>query len=108
MNKTIRAMIAKYSSQYGDNWDEYLPKLLFAYRTKCHESTKKSPFFLLYGRDARLPGEEALSTTRSPYMVDLDDYKTELITSLTEAWETAGTCISKAQRAQKKQRDKSA
>ena len=103
-----RAMIAKYSSQYGDNSDECSPRLLFAYHTKCHESTKESPFFLLYGRDARLPGEEALSTTRSHYMVDLDDYKTELMASLTEAWETAGTCISKAQRAQKKQRDKSA
>uniref|UniRef100_A0A1X7UNW9 Integrase catalytic domain-containing protein n=1 Tax=Amphimedon queenslandica TaxID=400682 RepID=A0A1X7UNW9_AMPQE len=68
MNRTLRAMIAKYSSQYGDNWDEYLPKLLFAYRTKCHESTGESPFFLLYGRDAGLPGEEALSTKRTPYM----------------------------------------
>ena len=66
MNQTIRAIIAKYSSQYGDNWDEYLPRLLFAYCTKCHESTKESPFLLLYGRDARLPGEVALSTTKNP------------------------------------------
>ena len=77
--------------------------LLFTYHTKCQENTKESPFFLLYGRDARLLGEEALSTTKSSYMVDLDDYKTELMTSLTEA---AGTCISKAKRAQKKQRTK--
>ena len=49
---------------------------------------------MLYGRDVRLPGEEALSTKKSPYIVDLDDYKTELMTSLTEVWETtAGTCI---------------
>ena len=53
-----------------------------------------------------MPGEEALSPTKSSYMVDLDDYKTELMTSLTEVWETAGTCISKAQTAQKKQWDK--
>ena len=66
MNKTIRAMIAKYSLQYGDNWDEYLPRLLFAYHTKCYESTMESPFFLLYERDARLPGEEALLTTKAP------------------------------------------
>ena len=66
MNKTIRAMIAKYSSQYRDNWDEYLPRLLFACHTKCQENTKESPFFLLYGRDARLPGEKALSTMKAP------------------------------------------
>lgn len=40
---------------------------------------------MLYGRDARSAGEEALSTKKSPYLVDLDDYKTELMTSLTEA-----------------------
>ena len=62
---------------------------------------------MLYGRDARLPGEEALSTKKSPYIVDLDDYKIELMTSLTEVWEmTAGTCISKAQKAQKSTRTK--
>ena len=61
MNRTLRAMIAKYISQYGDNWDEYLPKLLFPFCTKCHDSTGESPFFLLYGRDAGLP-EETLST----------------------------------------------
>ena len=93
-------MIAKYSLKYGGNWDEYLPRLLFAYCTKCHENPKESPFFLLYGRDARLPGEEALSTKESPYMLDLDDYKTELMTSLTETWETAGTSIRKTQKKQ--------
>ena len=108
MNETIRPMIAKYSTQYGDNWHEYLARLLFAYRTKCHESTKVSQFFLLYERDAKLPGEEALSTKKSLYMVDLDDYKTELMTSLTEAWETAGTRICKAPKAQKIQWDKGA
>uniref|UniRef100_A0A1X7UR29 Integrase catalytic domain-containing protein n=1 Tax=Amphimedon queenslandica TaxID=400682 RepID=A0A1X7UR29_AMPQE len=106
MNRTLRAMIAKYSSLHGDNWDEYLPKLLFAYRTKYHESTKESPFFLLYGRDARVPGDETLSQRRSPYMVDVDDYKSELMISLTEAWDIARSSISKAQKAQKKQRDK--
>ena len=99
-------MIAKYSLQYGGNWNEYLPRLLFTYHTKCHESTKESPFFLLYGRNARLPGEEALLTKKSPYTVDLDDYKTDLTTSLTEVWETAGTCISKAQKPPKKQRER--
>ena len=41
-------------------------------------STRESPFFLLYGRDSRLPSE-ALSQPSTPYMVDVDDYKTELL-----------------------------
>ena len=56
-----------------------------------------------YGRDAQLPAKEALSTKMSPYMVDMTDYKLQLMDSLTETWETARTCINKAQMAQKKQ-----
>ena len=52
---------------------------LFAYRTKCYSMTQESPFFLLYGQDTRTPMEEALSITKSPYLVDIHDYMTELI-----------------------------
>ncbi len=66
-NRTLRAMLAKYAERFGVNWDEHLPRLLFAYRTKPHESTGESPFFLLYGRDARIPCDAVLGTKRSPY-----------------------------------------
>lgn len=34
--------------------------VLFAYRTSPQESTKESPLYLLYGRQAKLPTEAAL------------------------------------------------
>ncbi len=52
-NKTLRSMLAKHSRSFGDQWDIHLQQLLLAYRTKSHESTGESPFFLVYGRDAR-------------------------------------------------------
>ena len=104
-NRTLRAMIAKHATKYGDNWDEHLPYLLFAYRTKPHESTGESPFFLLYGRDARLPCEDVFSARRTPYQVDLDDYKTELTVGLAEAWRTAQDHLKKAQKGQKRAYD---
>ena len=107
-NKTLRAMLAKYAAKYGANWDEHLNHLLFAYRTKPHESTGESPFFLLYGRDARIPCEEALSTPHSAYQVDIDDYKTELMDGLATAWELARSEICKAQQKQKRNYDRNA
>lgn len=61
-NRTLRAMVAKYTVKYGTDWDKHLPHLLFAYWTNPHESTGESPFFLLYGRDACIPCESVLST----------------------------------------------
>lgn len=54
-NRTLRAMAARYAVKYGTDWYEHLPHLLFTYRTNPHENTGESPFFLLYGRDARIP-----------------------------------------------------
>ena len=53
--KSIWAMIAKHAQTRGPNWDLYLQHLLLAYRTKPHGSTNESPFYLVYGRDVRLP-----------------------------------------------------
>lgn len=105
-NRTLRAMLAKHSREFGPQWDVHLQQLLFAYRTKPHESTGESPFFLVYGRDSRLPTDTVLDTPPSPYLVDSDDYKVELARGLSSAWEVARSEIKKAQRHQKQQYDK--
>ena len=105
-NRTLRALVAKHAAKYGSNWDECLPHLLFAYRTKPHESTGESPFFLLHGRDARIPCDALLLTKRTPYQVDIDDYKSELVFGLAEAWRTAGEHIQRSQRKQKRKFDR--
>jgi hypothetical protein len=48
-------MLRKYVSDTGDNWDQWLPYLLFAYREVPQASTGYSPFELLYGRQVRGP-----------------------------------------------------
>ena len=100
-NSTITSMISK-SLDVSVEWDKQLPLLLFAYRTKIQESTRESLFFLLYGRDPRLPTTSALELPRPVYTVDLDDYKSELVTCLVKARECAREQIKKAQVRQKK------
>ena len=59
MNKTLCSMLAKHAHKFGPDWDLYLQQLLFAYRVKPQDSTGEAPFYLVYGRDARLPTESA-------------------------------------------------
>lgn len=74
----------------------------------ARKSTKESPFFLLYGRDPALPTEEALTQAKTRYQVDLMDYRTDLMDSLTSAWELAREQIRKSQHKQKKHYDRHA
>jgi transposase InsO family protein len=73
-NKTLCESLAKLTEQ-GRNWDEHIPSVLFAYRTKQHSTTKIDPFYLTYGRNARLPideddNNEGTYTERITHLVD--------------------------------------
>ena len=99
-------MLSKSVRKYGRDWDQHLPYLLFAYRVAVQESTQMSPFYLLYGREPRVPTETALTQPRTVYQVDLLDYCSELVVHLFDAWALAHQNIKKAQSKQKTQYDK--
>lgn len=107
-NSTLVNMIAKSCDISDRDWDDHLDYLLFAYRASAQESTKESPFFMMYGRDPRIPTETILTYERSPYAVDVEDYKTDLCSGLSSAWSLARENLEKAQVAQKKYYDQSA
>lgn len=83
-NRTLCDMLKAYSNTNQSNWDLYLPIVLFAYRTSEQATTKRSPFELLYGREARIG--------------DLDNYNSGYIPSkfiedLYEEWKEAKKLI---------------
>ena len=107
-HRTLTSMLAKTTAPGGLDWDERLPYVLFSYRCSMHQSTGESPFFLLYGRVPQLPTEKALTKpTERCYLVS-DDYRTELVETLSEDWEHAQKNVKVAQRRQKKQHDRRA
>ena len=83
----------------------HLSYLLFDYRVSAQASRKKSPFFLLYRRDARLPTETVLSQRWSPYLADADDYKSDLLPYLSITCKLATKNIQGAQNCQKSYKD---
>ena len=48
-------MLSTYIKNDQKDWDNHLKPVLMAYRTSIHSSTLQSPFFLMYGRDPKLP-----------------------------------------------------
>jgi hypothetical protein len=40
-----------------ERWDEYVDEVVFGIRVRTHNVTKRSPFYLLFGVDPRIPGD---------------------------------------------------
>lgn len=73
---------------------------------QCSNFYKGIAFLLLYGRDLRITSESALNWPSTPYMVDLEDYMSEVTSNLSEAWEIARVPTQEAQAHEKYQYSK--
>ena len=82
--------------------------LLFAYRSTVQESTRESPFFLLYGHDPWLPIGSVLDEVEPAYFVDMEDYRMELLVGLAKAKKVALENIRQAQAKQQEFYDRQA
>lgn len=87
-NRTFTAML----KQFGDSgladakdWDVRLPLLLFAYRTHFNRNSKKSAFYLLYGRDPIVPINAAAGFIE-PRFNNREEYVREIVKSMPIIW----------------------
>ncbi|KAL6455441.1 hypothetical protein MHYP_G00361070 [Metynnis hypsauchen] len=53
MNGTIQRILGKLCKDKPQTWEKYLDAVLFSIRTKKQLTTQYSPFFLMFGREAR-------------------------------------------------------
>ena len=54
-NRTLLSMLKIASIDDERDWDLKLPCLMMAHRTSVHETTKATPFSLMFGREVQLP-----------------------------------------------------
>ena len=54
-NQTLQWQLLKFVDTEQTDWDLYIDAILFSYRVSTQDSTKHSPFLLVYGRQPRLP-----------------------------------------------------
>lgn len=54
-NHTLKDVLSSYINNHGNDWDRHLNLVAYDYRTTVNQATGETPFFLLYGREARRP-----------------------------------------------------
>ena len=105
-NSYILQALRAYCKGQQDDWPELLPGIMMAYRsTPCTQSTQFSPFFMLYGREMRLP----IDTVLQPKNHLPQDHKVHLsriLQNLEVCRKIAGENIKDAQDKYKYQYDK--
>src|SRR6266511_2412431 len=100
-NKTLCESLAKLNEE-RENWDQYISSTLFAYRTKINKSTQFTPFYLTYGRKAKLPFDDDDNESE----IILNDRVKEMSIDLTQAKKKVIENIEKSQSNQKKYHDR--
>ena len=99
-NRTLISMLATATADHSLDWEECLPKVCFAYNTSVQTSTGYTPFYLMFGRQAKLPVDLMYGMDNTPD-VELPEYVGNLKRTLQKAYEVAREHIGEKQQFQK-------
>ena len=64
-NRTLLDMIATTIDNHQADWQHHIHKLCLAYNSSSHSTTGFSPFFLMFGRQVKLPIDLMYGTNRT-------------------------------------------
>eukprot|EP00795_Rhopilema_esculentum_P013630 gene13630-biopygen3615 len=81
--------------------------ILFAYRVSPHASTGESPFYLLYGREPRLPVDAALLSPSAHLSSSVAEHRARILTNLENAQRIVSSKTQLAQQKMKEYYDRS-
>ena len=108
-NGLIKKILKRMCAEKPNQWDRYLPAVLFALREIPNSSLGFSPFELLYGRQVRGPMSiiRELWTNQhiEPEVKDEYQYVVDLRERLESTWELARTTLSQMSQKYKKYYD---
>lgn len=104
-HRYLNDVLAKYIDGDYRNWDTYLSSVEMAYRTSVNETTRHTPFFLVYGRDPILPMDTLLNPK---FKYHGEDYVPITLQRLHVAFEAVKKNMSEARERNKHNYDKRA
>lgn len=76
-NRTLHDLLRTLPASRKRDWVSCLPQVLFCYNTTPQQSIGESPFFLMFGREPRLPVDFLLGRVRDPEPGEVQDWMTE-------------------------------
>ena len=86
LNRTVINMLKAIPDKEKKNWKEHLPKLMFAYNSTINKTTQFSPFFLLFGRNPRLPIDDHFPTLSDGILSTQPDSDPKKFEKFAEVW----------------------
>eukprot|EP00731_Ephydatia_muelleri_P006147 Em0003g395a len=106
-NRTLLDMLATTAERKPFEWEDHLQRVCFAYNTSVHPTTGYTPFFLMFGRQARLPLDLMTGTGGSKDR-SYGEHAQNLKESLQDAYDTVRNTAGMQQQRQKDLYDKRA
>ena len=96
-NQTLQNMLIKHISKNKSEWDMFLDACVFAYNTSVHESTKFSPFELMFGRKPVLPVDINMGRSDSAAVLEaFNTYQEFTPSTIEKAVEQKNTILQEA------------
>ncbi|XP_053321812.1 uncharacterized protein LOC128494822 [Spea bombifrons] len=105
-NRTLLDMLGTLKDVEKRNWSQHVETLVHAYNCTRHESTGFSPYFLMFGREARLPIDIRLGVSSDGMShTSHNQYVRNLKESLQRAYELAERATDKINENNKRRYD---
>jgi transposase InsO family protein len=106
LNRTLLNMLGTLEPEKKRDWKSHVAPLVHAYNATKHDTTGESPFFLMFGRQPRLPIDICMGLPSDVGQgKEYHKYVADLRTRLQEAYKLATAEAEKAQQRQKKNYD---
>ncbi len=85
-NSTLKKSLAIYAEEHAGTWDQFPDSVVWAYNSSLNPQTGFSPYFLMFGRDPRLP-TDVWTGSYKDIKHDVTQYSTNLTLHMREAFE---------------------
>ena len=107
-NRTLHDRLRTLPNKQKKHWPDHLPELVYSYNCTPHSTTSYSPYYLMFGRDPKLPLDHLLGMPSSDEDDQLDEYVASHQRRLRDAFRVASRCSENESLKRRTRNDKAA